>query len=569
MPASHLVVIKLHARHVTFDYNRFLVEADGNVDVRTSDGMELRGDAFSMDLKLNRFVLAGHVTAQSSAGIQHGAALADFLDFDRIYFDPIVAGASGTPLPDRWTFIDGDFAHPLKGRVMPGDTFALPDVAGVLPFVEGTSVTIGARNYLRFGHDSMKLVGSVYVPLPSFYLNFSTNEHLADNSLSGANLDATYEFSGNANSIEAAHARYDVSEGAYLSYEQHLSGSKGYAVFSLNPATQPSKFLNVVLSDKPSNRLQFRSFTQFHEVGSLFHQPSEAGIGNTLQAVYAFPRSFVQAVYQNVNYSLLAPGAATYFAPHPSSVQVSDQTFDAKVGKTPLLVHWIYGFGMQNNVFGLETLGGVQYNTIWQHNVGMALTLPQFKIGHSPLDFQNYYINASYTRNFQWNSLPHQIDIADTQISLSRVFRSHWSSFLQYDVNNVRDIYGTNQLAIYPGSTPSGATNPAYGSFHGYATFRTLALDVNYTNSDNFVFNLIARKHDDFPKPVPFFYPAPQYNVLGQELQPYYLGQPPYDVTADVRFRINPHLSLDIARTYYFNYSGMRWSPHFYFQVGQ
>ena len=32
---------------------------------------------------------------------------------------------------------------------------------------------------------------------------------------------------------------------------------------------------------------------------------------------------------------------------------------------------------------------------------------------------------------------------------------------------------------------------------------------------------------------------------------------------------INPHMSVDVQRTYYFNYSNLRWSPHFVIQVLQ
>ena len=52
---------------INFYYDRFLLEADGNVRLRTSDGFTVTGDAFSMDLKLNRFMVAGHVTLHDAA----------------------------------------------------------------------------------------------------------------------------------------------------------------------------------------------------------------------------------------------------------------------------------------------------------------------------------------------------------------------------------------------------------------------------------------------------------------------------------------------------------------------
>ena len=83
-------VIHLKANHVAFYYNRFLLEADGGVRVSVSDGTTITGQSFSMDLKLNRFVVAGSVHVSSPAGSQDGAALADFLDFSRVYFVPIL-----------------------------------------------------------------------------------------------------------------------------------------------------------------------------------------------------------------------------------------------------------------------------------------------------------------------------------------------------------------------------------------------------------------------------------------------------------------------------------------------
>ena len=91
--------------------------------VQTSDGFSVSGDAFSMDLKLNRFLLAGHVTLEVRGQRVAGAALSDFLDFNRIYFVPV------TTEPDRWTFLNGDLAHPVKGRIMPGDTFRVSGAA--------------------------------------------------------------------------------------------------------------------------------------------------------------------------------------------------------------------------------------------------------------------------------------------------------------------------------------------------------------------------------------------------------------------------------------------------------
>ena len=68
-------MMQLSASHVSFYYDQFQVEADGNVRVTTSDGFTVTGDAFSMDLKLNRFLVAGHVTLVRVDGAIHDVTM--------------------------------------------------------------------------------------------------------------------------------------------------------------------------------------------------------------------------------------------------------------------------------------------------------------------------------------------------------------------------------------------------------------------------------------------------------------------------------------------------------------
>ncbi len=576
-------LIRLNANRVEFYYDRFLVEADGNVRVRTSNGMTMSGDTFSMDLKLNRFLLAGHVHVQNPSGAQDGAALADFIEFDRIYFVPLTRDSqSATGIPDRWTFIGGDFAHPAKGREMPGDTFYFPDLGNAKPYIISTSAVIGSHSFVRFGggrFDAGEGLGA-YVPVPSYYVNFSADQHLGDNSLAGANYDATWEFAGNANSISALHFRYDTVNKTYMAFEQHLSGKKAYAVFSFNPMTRPSKFWALLVSDRPSDRTQIRSFTQLHTFQFGLKSPLESQQVTTIQATQALSGSFLQANYQFENFSLLPLGCYQGHCTvpdHPSSLQLIGQTFDQPLTHyfqgARVYGHINYGFGFQHNSLGLQSVGGVNYTTIWQHQLGFGLYMPDLKFGSDlNIPTKYYAINASFDKQRQWNSTPHYIDTTQGKISLSKILDSHVLAYLDYSVENVGDIYsGGLQSTMYPTFTPvvNGISYPGYQAFHGIATFRTLSLGVNYNNGGNVAFNLLVRKHTDFPAPIPFFFQFAQPDLLGNSTVQNYLGQPPYDATADLRLRINPHMSIDIQRSYYFNYSNLRWSPNFVFQVLQ
>ncbi|MBV8727413.1 MAG: hypothetical protein JO233_06475, partial [Candidatus Eremiobacteraeota bacterium] len=93
-------LIRLSANQVEFYYDRFVIQADGNVNVALPGGVDVTGDAFSMDLRLHRFLVAGNVAISAGAQTLHGAAMSDFLNFHRVYFVPV------TDQPDRWTYLD-------------------------------------------------------------------------------------------------------------------------------------------------------------------------------------------------------------------------------------------------------------------------------------------------------------------------------------------------------------------------------------------------------------------------------------------------------------------------------
>ncbi len=277
--------------------------------------------------------------------------------------------------PDRWTFLNGDFAHPAKGREMPGDTFYLPDPIAAKPYIIAQSAVIGSRSFVRFNGNHVDLANGLgaYVPTPSYYVNFSNDQHLGDNSLAGANFDATYEFAGGANAISALHGRYDTVNKTYLSFEQHLSGSKAYAVFSVNPLTRPSKFWDLVLSDKPSGTFQLRSFTQLHTVQDGLSSPVESGQYTIVQATQGLPHSFVQLTTQFTNFSLIPKTVDPNYGVilnHPFQAQISAQTFNNRIGRSPFYELVQYGLGYTHDAYGLQTVGGTRYTTIWDHALG-------------------------------------------------------------------------------------------------------------------------------------------------------------------------------------------------------
>jgi len=596
----------LSADSIAFYYDRFLVEADGNVRVTSGDGLTITGSTLTWDLKNNRFMIAGDVKVQSPTGTQEGAALADFLDFNRVYFVPV------TSEPDRWTFEDGDYATPIKGREMPGDTFAFPDLSHNLPYLYAKSAVVGERDYVRFQNVTTTLGRAKSLPLPTYYITYSADPNLAQNSLSGANWDGTWQFAGNRNSISAIHLRYDQINHGFVAFEQHLASKKAYAVFSINPLTRSSKFFNLVTDYRFGDRTELHTFTDLHTVQSGFKLPEQAQHVSSVRLTQAFDTFSSSLTYSTVNYCLLGitpvrtipgrdpvyqacgSGSSTVGQPlsasHPQQWSLDFSSIDfPKRATAPLKARLRAGIGYLHNpcahddpatlrcdLGGLQLLGpqGHQtvYTSIYTKYVGGTVYAPSIKLNPNDNPRKVYYLNASLDAQRQWYSVPHHIDQIDGIASVSRVFNTALAAYASYEIRQTNDRYNSaaDRALVYPPNVPYVDPNFAsFSAFAGSSTFRTYSLGASFTPNPDFAFNVLARKHVDFPIPVPGLFSPPPYDVLGQFVSNYYLGQPPYDVTGEVRVRVLHHYYLDVSRTYYFNYGNLRWSPSFVIQVSQ
>jgi hypothetical protein len=601
-PQPPSTILYLNAKRLDFYYNRFLIEGDGNVRLRTSDGFTVTGDAFSMDLKLNRFMVAGHVTLHDATGTVKGAAIADFLDFRRIYFVPV------TSEPDRWTFLDGDLVHPAKGREMPGDAFYFPSVSEH-PSITGTGAVIGTKTYVRFinAHTYFLNAG---IPLGTYVVNFASNQYFAQNTLSGASVDLTWNMAGSPNSLTALHLRYDPTYKTYLSVEQHFVGEHEYAILSVNPATRAEKWWNLALYEKLGSRFQIQSFTQYYAQQNYLSAPQAAQQTTFINATYALPHSYVTASSQLTNYSLLGPGGIENGAKlggsldHPSQVQLTATSFQNRIANLPLYEQIYEGYG-----FNHDTVGGNQYlqglpgsgqapiptpglqaygapcpdqhgakqltyfcpvyTTIWNTVLGFNLYTPSIKLNPDASTYQTYYFNASFNKQYQWNSLPHWINTSSENFSISRQFSRSLNTYAGYQILNTGDYYINGGYA--PCHPVDSAFCPlSFTSFRGVSTQRTTSLGINDAPTPEFNFSLLLRHHTDFPVPVPGVFGLPPNNIIGQPLYTSYLGQAPYDATGEVRFKILSHALLDLSRTFYWYGNPYRttfWQPSFVIQV--
>ncbi|MDQ2817087.1 MAG: hypothetical protein M3T49_02590 [Candidatus Eremiobacteraeota bacterium] len=536
------LVISLSAQRIEYFSDAATIQARGGVKVALAGAVTMEGDAFSMDIALRRFVVAGHVRLSGPWGTYRGAAAADFLAFRRVYFVPL------EPQADRWTFKDGDFAHPEKGRIMPGDAFFLRDFAGQAPYIIAKQAQIDPSSYVRFAPAGFVFLNGRMKtpPLPPYVYNFSADPDFGQNALSGATFDAPYNFAGSSRSLDAVHFRYDSQKKTYFSLEHHsLFGDRGYAVLSLNPATQMQKQWNVLAYERAGQSdalaLDAQLFTSQHNLS----QPSAANGFVDIQFIHPLRQSSLTFDLTQQYDDLI--GNAT--PNHAFIGGVAWSGFDHPIARSGWTYRLQSGLARSHDVFGVSASG---LTDVWTHFIGASVSTPVYP---GPL---RSGINAVARAQRTWLTFPNVIDSQSLQLSDGKRISSTFSVVGSYIVQSVaaRNPFSTIVSSnVATGLLPQpGSTNglPVFdGTIDSFAaaTDRSLVLTGAYAPSTDFQATLTALTND--------FSPA----------QPLGVGPPRFHIAGDVRTRITKTLFLDVGRQYYFNWGGRTFSPQFTLQV--
>ncbi|MEO6991578.1 MAG: hypothetical protein ABI346_05665, partial [Candidatus Baltobacteraceae bacterium] len=409
------------------------------------------------------------------------------------------------------------------------------------------------------------------------------NPNFAQNSLAGAYLDGPVNFAGGERSLETLHLRYDQPNKLYLSYEEHLVGDHGYAVFSMNPITRPQKQYNLLASTTLSPAMALGTFVQESTFQHGLSRPLSASAYASVGTTISLRHSFVGIGTNNFYSSLLAqpdlhPGyggqlfygdVAHYWNPdHPFFGGLGWNGWDTQVGKFPLYYRLRSGIGEAYDQYGEQYFGGVLYRALWYHYTGGTFYTPAFKLGGKSVPGNKaFYLNAVFDKQRTWYTVPHHVDAANTTFSLSRSFGTKIASYLAYNIANVGDFYnGALQSSAYPPGSLYYIVNgklvknpfPDYVAFRGFSTTRALSAGLAYTPSYYFQTFVNLRKSNDWPEPIP----PTGYNI-------YYVGRPPYELDLDARLRISPTFAIELARSYYFNWGGYaKWTPTYYLRTG-
>ena len=558
--AAPTTSLDVTAKSVNFFSNRYVVTADGAVRVRLSDGTLVSGQTFTMDLKLNRFLVAGDVRIDGPAVHVTGAAFAGYPDLDRSYFLPTAADAASPP--ERWTYYGLDWSNVHAGREQPGDAFHFTDLTGERPYIYAIGARITPKTNVLFSLPRVYTAG-VYLPLPRYVVTFSANSHFYENGFQGARSDVGLPFNGSEHSLTALHLRNDAFNGTYLAFDQHFVWKNDWIVASVDPLTQQERQFNVIGFKAFSSKVQGRVFLQESAAqAGIINEPTNAAAFGEIQLNIGLRRSGLSYTQDNYYQQLLGFRKPTddttntaYYDPrwreHPMNALLTWTGYQNSFSlNSPFSFRLRSGIGFAHDVYGeggyLNEQPGPR--SLFYHFVGGLISTNAIKLGKGP---QQYSLSAQYDRQRQWYSLPHHVDTGDARVSLSReLFRQHISYYVAYDVRTVGDYWGERQLAAYPANpdvivTPFGAYS-GQSAFRGFATSHGLSASVVYTPTQYVGLNLLLSRFYDTPAPIPGAY-----------------GQPPVQLVGDLRLRLSKQVLVDLTRSYYFNFANERWTPQF------
>jgi hypothetical protein len=532
-PATATETYRLSADRVALYTNSFVLEATGNVQLDLGSGRAIKADFFFMNLRGNRFIVAGNVRFQGPNVDQTFAALSADLVAKRAY--AIVANDD----LERWSFDDNDFAHPQRDAHPPSDAFELPVITDPATKL-GRKVVIGARDYVRYGRCVTQFIGGagLYIPVPDCYVNVSDDPDLAQSALSGSNLGGEISLTGSANAISGIYINYDRTNGLYAALQQNISSPKAWAVFAVTASGHPG--LSFIGAATPSDSFGVRVST---DVQSLAPAPGSALSGfrySDVRLAQTLPFGYAELFATSAADNGTGPG---FLSAQPTSAQFDLVSPNVPLGSTAFGTMRI-GYGVLHDPSGLQQLGPTNYSTLGFGYADAGLSAPAIPIGgadtHRRID-----LGLLASQSLQRFSIAHETAITTAGLSLTKPLGITDTSF-GYTVANVADRYADQQLA-YP---------VAVTGFGGLATFRTLAIGATVDTSPKLTTSLTLRLHDDFPKPAQGLFPVVDAAPLGQNSYPYQLGEPPADVTLTFRIRINPQLTLDVTDTQFIDAHG-------------
>jgi len=498
------------------------VVLDARGGARLDDGvLHVSADRIVVDLRSNRYVAAGDVIvtqAHGTAAAVTGAAMGVDLTTHRGLFVSLVPTAVRTA-------VDGpNVDAQLDPTALPAQPLALPDVSGELPFALAPRAVAHLGADVRLERTTVLVPGGRPVSLPSYVYTFASDPGYNTSNINTNGEDVPITFGSTRNSIQSAHFFYDpvVKLGAGIS-ENIVDGQRAYVLASLAPLNGPRHNGAFTWSDDVND----------HTVQSY-----------TANATTGFGTAQGYDLRDSIHRSYLELAAQSFSGVGQRGSHIGWQSYDQQVGSrglgSLLYYHlrseWGVGYASTQSEFDpfvfpppppcphppcrLAPQPLQLPRSIWHTALELYTTTSAFSVGPG----SSVTLSADYHDLHE--TLAHTQFAETYSASLAHVWNSFVSTSISENLQPTHDGY-PSPMAGLPGV--------------GYRTvFNDQQFAVFYTNPNAFALDLNA-----------------VHQTAGSDSPNGAIAQP-WGVSALVRFRLTPSLSLQLSRSYSFGFEGQR-----------
>jgi hypothetical protein len=486
---------------VSFYASHLLLDAEGRALL--DDGvLHVVADHISLDLRAKRYLAIGNVVVTQSdtaAPSAPSSAQGDVFGDDLVARRGLLVALA--PEPTR-RLVEGST---IEGEPTPGvplgEPLSLPDFGGETAFATATRAVAHVGADVRLSNVKVLLPGARSAPLPSYVYTYSSDSGYVTSNLVGASEDVPWYFGSTRNSVQGLHFIYRPTAGFGFGFDDRIvNGPKGYALASLSPFFGQTKALNVTWQD------QINSHTS-----QTLNSTTIQGFGTTNS--YDL-RDGIHRSYLEFTGSQYHQDVGALFA---------WQSYDEALAPTGAFSHLL--FHLRSEVGTVHT----------------PLT-----IGYSPFPSTIYLA--------QW--VPHiafEGYVATQPLALSRtttLYASADDRFYHDTLPHLQSVqlYAMNVTQRVNGFVTIGAGIQDSPIHDGYPTLN--ASYASHFDSENASFSY---SHTNL-----FYLTLSAQHATGSTELPAGVTVTPWSVSADTRFRVNRYLSVELGRSYFFGFEGLR-----------
>jgi hypothetical protein len=487
--------------------------ADGHVTIHAGS-RTIVADSARYDLRKNRLLATGNVRVSGRGDKLSGAAYA--LD--------LPSGSAtllrAEPIPSTLTLHADELRTAVVEAPKP-ETFAALDLSDSRPYIRSRHAILAPNANLRMSPAEFPASSGTSLALPTFLYTLASNQNFGQSAMPGAMLDQSYTLFGTANSMTAAHLRYDGQNAVTLGMDERLvGGNNAYLVASILPLRDRQIDINAFQQLLPGLQQNFNADHIFGQYASDYARYQLQWSEREFRTTFAASQSDSSQTADLI--------LSTYdrWIPHFFQYKLSlDYGFDRSPGALPFAKD-----------FRLGPSAYVQSPT-----------------ARLPLGFN---ASARYDYTFLAYDYPHEVTNGTLSFNFSRsllgspIRFNGTASFQQID-SRYRDDpmqYLSLPNPEYPYYAPDGTLWPGYFAYDGLTTLRTYSGQWTYQRRGDNQIQFTAWYTDDFP-------------------QFHGYGRPPLSANLSITERLSSMLKINLGRSYYFGWNKQYLSPQWTFSV--